>query len=174
MIGEEHPMFDPIEEAIKAGLEGKEKGTLPLVKCPAEAELWAYLDGSIEARLQEKIGHHVLRCDSCLSSLLLAQEVRPGIGFDPSATPSSELLTKVVSLAKKKGASKAKNRWLFLSLFSIGASFFIPRYFFQCLILGVIFGLKWIFDTTTNRTLIVMYDALKQKNHKEEETIKRP
>ena len=167
-------MFDPIEEAIKDGLEEKKKGTLPSEKCPTEAELWAYLDGSIEARLQERIGHHVLRCDSCLSSLLLAQEVRPGIGFDPSATPTSELLTKVISLAKKKAPSKAKNRWLFFSLFSIGASFFIPRYFFQCITLGVIFGLKWVFDTTTNRTLIVMYDALRQKSHKEEETIKRP
>lgn len=167
-------MFDPIEEAIKDGLKNKKESTLLAEKCPTEAELWAYLNGGRGKAFEEKISNHLIRCDSCLSSLLLAQEVRPGIGFDPSATPTSELLTKVISLAKKKGTSKAKNIWLFLSLFSIGASFFVPRYFFQCITLGVIFGLKWVFDTTTNRTLVVMYDALKQKGHREEETIKRP
>lgn len=167
-------MFDPIEETIKERLrETQREG--PADKCPTEADLWAYLSAPRGGAASERIGDHVGRCDSCLSSLLLAQEVRPGIGFDPSGGPSGGLLAKAISLAQKKGTSKSriKNVWLSLFLLCIGISFFIPRYFFQCLILGIIFGLKWVFDTTTNRTLIVMYDALKQKGHKEQDTIKR-
>jgi len=169
-------MFDPVEEVIKQSLKKEEALTFPKKGCPSEKELWDYLNGALAKETEEKVAEHVVQCDFCLDSLLLAQEVRPGIGFGPSSLPSGELLGNVMAFAKRRGLSKThakKQSWLFLSLFSIGVSFFLPRYFFQCLILGVIFGLKWVFDTATNRTLIVMYDTLKKKTHKEE-TVKRP
>ena len=169
-------MFDPIEETIKQSLKKRDFLTFSKEGCPSEKELWDYLNGVIAKEVEEKIAEHVVQCDFCLDSLLLAQEVRPGIGFGPSASPSGELLGNVMALAKRRGSQKThakKQFWLFLSLLSIGISFFLPRYFFQCLILSVIFGLKWVFDTVTNRTLIVMYDALKQKSSKREDPSKR-
>jgi len=169
-------MSDPIEEMLKEALEGRRTAVPgPTGDCPKETVLWDYLNGSLGKMTEEGIARHLLRCDFCLDALLLAQEVRPGIGFGPSTTPPSELLARAVSLGKGGKSSKSRIRkhlWLFLALFLIGLSFFLPRYFLQCLILGVIFGLKWVFDTATNRTLIVMVDALR-KRHREEGTESR-
>ncbi len=51
-------------------------------------------------------------------------------------------------------------------------SFFLPRYFAQCLILGLLFGFKWVFDTMTTRTLIVMYEALRKRGTPVNEEVK--
>ena len=163
-------MFDPVEEIMREKLRG-EKGIPSRTKeCPSERQLWDYLNGASGER-EGKMADHLVRCEYCLKSLLLAQEVRPGIGFGPSEGPPHEVLSKAIGLAKKGKAQKSTIRkflWLFLSLFFIGASFFFHRYFFQCLTLGVIFGVKWVFDTATTRTLIVMYEALKKRGSGEE------
>ncbi|MBI4437274.1 MAG: hypothetical protein HY590_07680 [Candidatus Omnitrophica bacterium] len=160
-------MFDPVEEVLKQRL-GEGKTPLPARSgdCPTEKELWDYLKGS-SGQEGGEIADHLLRCEFCLHELLLAQEVRPGIGFGPAEEVSTPLLEKATHLAKKGKAKKSKMKkslWLFLSLFFIGASFFFPRYFLQCLTLGILFGVKWIFDTATTRSLIVMYEAWKEKN----------
>ena len=138
-------------------------------QCPSEGLLWSYLNGALQKEREEKIGDHVVRCRYCLESLLLAQEVRPGIEFGPSEGPPGEILEKLLALSRKKAKPWfQKEIWLILSLFSIILSFFIPRYFIQCLTIGILFGAKWIFDTATKRTLIVMYETLKKKGDREE------
>ena len=148
--------------------------------CPSERELWAYLEGALESSQEEAISHHVAGCHACLDSLLLAQEVRPGIGFDPREGVKEDLIRKVKALASRKGSPKErvpfrKHRWLLLALVCIGTSFFVPRYFLQCLLLASIFGIKWVFDSAANRTLIVMYETWKKKGvrEKEEKTLRR-
>ena len=167
-------MYDPIEDLLKENLQVK-GNRIPekTPSCPSARELWDYLNG-LQKLAEEKIARHLVGCRYCLESLLLAQEVRPGIGFDPSSGPREATVAKAVQLGQGKPAiSKTKkNGWLILSLLSIGLSFFIPRYFVQWLILGTLFGLKWIFDTMTTRTLIVMYDALKKKRSQESEELK--
>jgi len=163
-------MFDPVEEVIKQRLKG-EKAALPARKrdCPTEKELWDYLNGA-SGKGEGRIAGHVVDCDFCLQSLLLAQEVRPGLGFGPSEGPPAGMIQKVARLAQKGKDWKSwkKHLWLLLSLLSIGASFLFPRYFLQCLTVGILFGVKWIFDTATTRTLIVMYEALKKRGSGEE------
>jgi len=59
-----------------------------------------------------------------------------------------------------------KNIWLLLSLASIVTSFFVARYFLQFLILSVIFGLKWVLDRESLRTLIMIYTTWKKHDKK--------
>ena len=144
-------------------------------RCPTERELWAYLEGTLGSQ-EEAVSHHVAGCDPCLDSLLLAQEVRPGIGFDPRERVNEGLIRKVKGFPARKGSGKGffrKNRWLFLALAFLVLSFFVPRYFLQCLLLSSIFGAKWVFDSTANRTLIVMYEAWKKKGQEKEESVLR-
>lgn len=164
-------MMDPVEEILRKRLQKEEEPPTPTPHCPEESELWGYLEGHLDQEAQEKVQDHLTHCPFCLDSLLLAQEVRPGIAFGPGGVPRGALLMKVVSIARKGTPSRAPFRrgfWLFLSLLAIGTSFFLPRYFFQCLILGLVFGLKWVFDTTTTRTLVILYEALKKKERQEE------
>ena len=160
-------MADPIEEIIKSRLERRRATLLTLTgECPPEKALWDYLNDSVRQEAEEKIADHVVKCDFCLESLLLAQEVRLGIRFGFSEGPGGEAHQKAIDLARKRKIQKSgikRHLWLILSLLAIGASFLFARYFFQFLILGVIFGVKWVFDTTTNRTLIIMSEVLKKK-----------
>ena len=96
-------MFYPIEQLIKENIKGK-RALLPVQKkeCPKEFQLWSYLIGSAGKEAQHKIGNHLVECDFCLGSLLLAQELRPGIGFGTSLEPRGELLSKAIDLAKKR------------------------------------------------------------------------
>ncbi len=133
------------------------------LSCPIERSLWDYRSGFLSKRREDGIRRHLFRCRFCLEALLVTDESLRGIGFDPEEPPSKDSLERVVSFAKRDRPSKSlfqKSFWLFLSLFSIGLSFLFSRFFLQWLILGLLFGLKWVFDTATNRTLIVMYDHL--------------
>lgn len=164
--------MDKAEKLLKEFLRarGADRGVLSC--CPTERDLWAYLEGRLSGSEEEGVGHHVAACGACLDALLLAQEVRPGIGFDPREGSQEEWVRKVKGFGKKKAprakGSFYKNRWLFLVLISLGLSFAIPRYFLQCLFLAALFGAKWVFDSMTNRTLIVLYEAWKKKKEEKE------
>ena len=55
--------------------------------------------------------------------------------------------------------------WLVLGILSFSLSFFIPRYFFQCLAAALLFGIKWIVDQRAQKTKILIYKALQQEEH---------
>lgn len=170
--------MDEAQRLLKEALQGRRQRRGTPSACPGERELWAYLAGDLDSAKEEALSQHVASCDACLDSLLLAQEVRPGIGFDPREGLKEELLRKVKSFPIHKGLGRQrglfrKNRWLFLALVFLGLSFLIPRYFLQSLFLAGLFGAKWVFDSATNRTLIVMYEAWKQRARKEDELIRR-
>lgn len=171
--------MDEAEELLKESL--RERTGTPEVSsgCPSERELWAYLEGTLSGSQEEVVGQHVSGCEACLEALLLAQEVRPGIGFDPKEGVKEELIRKVKTLGGLKGPFRKKgpfhkNRWLFWALGFLTLSFFVPRYFLQCLLLAALFGAKWVFDSVTHRTLIVMHETLKKRRDKEEEMTRPP
>ena len=47
------------------------------------------------------------------------------------------------------------------------SSFVISRFFLQFLAATIIFGMKWIVDSKTNRLLVMIYDAYKRGGEKE-------
>ena len=170
--------MDKAERFLKEVLKGRGETGGISAACPSERELWAYLEGTLGPQ-EEAVSRHVADCDSCLESLLLAQEVRPGLGFDPVERLNEALIRKVKEFSTQQGPEKGrgpfwKHRWLFLALGCLSVSFFIPRYFLQFLLLTSIFGAKWVFDSATNRTLIVLYEAWKKKDEeKDKEELSR-
>ena len=55
--------------------------------------------------------------------------------------------------------------WLGLALLSFLLSFLIPRYFFQCLVVALLFGIKWIVDQRAQKTKVLIYKALQHEEH---------
>ncbi len=53
--------------------------------------------------------------------------------------------------------------WLGLAILLFVLSFLIRRYFFQCLVAAVLFGVQWIVDQRARKTQILIYKALQQE-----------
>ncbi len=53
--------------------------------------------------------------------------------------------------------------WLALAILSFALSFFVPRYFFQCLAAALLFGIQWIVGQRAQKTQILIYKALQQE-----------
>ena len=65
---------------------------------------------------------------------------------------------------KKPTKTISKYKWQVFASISFILSFIFTRYFLQFLILAVIFSIKWIFDTGSTRTLIMIYEAWRKKD----------
>ena len=55
--------------------------------------------------------------------------------------------------------------WLMLAILSFSLSFFVPRYFFQCLAAALLFGIKWIVEHRAQKTKILIYKALQREEY---------
>jgi hypothetical protein len=51
------------------------------------------------------------------------------------------------------------NVYLVLALISFAASFALPRFFIQSLVATLLFGMKWIADSRSTKTLVMIHDA---------------
>ena len=53
--------------------------------------------------------------------------------------------------------------WLTFSAAGFLGSFIFRRYFFQCLAVALIFGIKWVMDQRSTKTQVLIYKALKEE-----------
>ena len=151
-----------VDHLIKKHLEkmSKKEG-LTLQNCPSEVELSDYLENRLAQEKENSLLKHIADCPHCLSLLDLAKRAKERI----EEKPSFEMLRRAKSIAGKNNKKVILNyRWLIFTLSSFILSFIFPRYFLQFLILAVIFGLKWIFDTGSTRTLIMIYESWRKKD----------
>ncbi len=58
--------------------------------------------------------------------------------------------------------------WLFLAAGSLCLSFFVRRYFLQCIAASVFFGIKWVLDQRATKMQILIYKALKDDDSQNE------
>ena len=54
--------------------------------------------------------------------------------------------------------------WLCLGVGAFLLSFVFPRYFFQYLVVALLFGIKWVIDQKSAKTQILIYKALKEED----------
>ena len=137
--------------------------------CPPIETLGRYVLGALGADELYNIGNHVKSCKFCselIEDALLYSAYEKHI--DTSAVSGkvknmAKSLNPRYKTKRRKMTNYLKNSiWLMLSLASLVSSFFIPRHFLQFLILAVIFGLKWVFDRESTRTLIMIYNSWKR------------
>lgn len=146
--------------------------------CPSPEALAQYVLGTPSIGKLYDIGSHVKGCKSC-NELVEGALLYSAYGKDIKLeNVPAKLRNAVKSLNpdyKQKGqkvmAYFKKNIWLILSLASFATSFFTPRHFLQFLILTILFGLKWVFDKETTRTLIMVYNAWKKHDKDSEEKL---
>lgn len=144
--------MEELNKIIKTSLN---QGRLDFKKtpaCPSELELGKYLDKTVSLSQREKIERHLADCGYCLDLLAV----------------SKEALRDCVKKPNSLQAIK-QQKWFILSMFSLTASFFIKRYFFQFLTLSLILGLKWSLSAEGSRNLVMIFRGLSRKDPAESE-----
>jgi len=148
--------------------------------CPSTEALDKYVSGLLKPDELYSISGHVKGCDYCseiVEGALLCSAYEKYIKFDEVPVKVKERAKSLNPSYKKKEYAVMdlikSNVWLIISLFSLAASFFAPRYFLQFLILAVIFGLKWVFNKESTRALIMVYNTWKKHDKDSDKELDR-
>ena len=136
--------------------------------CPSGNDLIAYAMKTADEFAEQDVGAHVGVCTACselVTDIRLYDRCKHLVVKERI---SMKALNRAKMLNPRCGKERGymnnlkKNVWLIISLAALAASFFVCRYFLQLLIVSVIFGVKWIFDTGSTKTLIMVHNAWKR------------
>jgi hypothetical protein len=150
-----------IKEYLEKTMFNSDKENMHLQNCPNELELCDYLENRLNPEKQKQVLEHITECSHCLCLLALTQRtIQESKDF-----PSHEMIKRAKNIMPKKSKKKILNyMWPIFTFISVGLSFIFTRYFIQFLVLAVIFGVKWVFDTGSTQTLIMIYEAWRKKD----------
>ncbi|MFC1699628.1 hypothetical protein ACFL1I_06715 [Candidatus Omnitrophota bacterium] len=145
---------------LKSNMTKTKKSPLT-ANCPEESRLSDFLNKRLSREKEDSLLEHLAHCAHCLSQLELAQRAKEKAGLEPSWA----MRNGAKNIAKLNYTNELlKYKWPVLSCFSFIFSFIFKAYFVQFLVLAVIFSFKWIFDTASTRTLIMIYQAWRNKD----------
>ncbi len=121
--------------------------------CLNDAEINDYLAGEMVKKRRQEIEKHLLACGSCMEKMVFTYKT-------------------VSEFNDQKGETKMKpswknNLWLAGAVMAFTLSFFMPRYFIQAMVVTILLGMKWIFDSVNARILIMIYDAWQKGGNNE-------
>ena len=144
-----------------------QKQSKPQPACPAEARLSDYLQNKLPPQESEALSSHIANCAACLD--LMAAAYRGDKIFNElTQRPSAAAINKAKGVAMRKNLGKNDKikRIIYpcLSALAFLLSFLFPQYFLQFLFIALLFGLKWVFETGSTRTLIMIYQAWQKKD----------
>lgn len=125
--------------------------------CPDENTLSEYLAGTapLDERLLVEV--HLAECDACRS---LVAETHSVLASEKRRESFLRLFARAF-----------ENLWLAASVVLLALSFAFPGYFLQFLVGASLAGIKWIVDSKTTRTLIMVHDAWKRGDKEKAEEI---
>lgn len=134
-------------------------------ECLSEEILSRYLERKLTDEQKDAVEAHIADCTYCLDQLEMAQRAQKeskNVQIRPELIKKAKAISGERKMTRKSNWFK-KSIWLILCLISFALSFFVSKFFVQFLVLAIIFGVKWIFDTGSTKTLIMIYDAWRGK-----------
>tara|TARA_B100000315_G_scaffold222025_1_gene225817 strand:- start:577 stop:1116 length:540 start_codon:yes stop_codon:yes gene_type:complete len=164
--------MDKAEELIKnylgQNLGNSEKSPF----CLSDEFLMDYFQHELDKEDCDKAEKHIASCGFCLSRLNLVFEAGK-INKTTNIPVPDNLIKAAKDLVKDDRNSK--NRKIKKNLFLLGAiipfvlSFFIPKYFMQFLVVTLILGMRWAFESESGRTLIMVLDSWRKHSHDDDD-----
>ncbi len=162
--------MDELEKDLQ-GLFGQEaKKQLGRKGCLSELQIHQYLERQMNPANRQKVEQHLVECYDCLEKV--AEVSKAKSQFEKGQIPkpphdSSRWLKRLrPQLSLRKGATSRSRRrpwgWLAVTVCAFTCSFIFPRYFAQFLVATLLFGIKWIVETRTTKTLIAIQEAYKR------------
>ena len=175
--------MDKAEKLIKKYLKGEiglERADKTL-DCPSEKILVEYLNGALNKEKYQSIEHHLAGCGFCLNQLNLASQSQIMDKQGSFELAPQKLVNKTKSfLGVYDNADKVKRNKTRINkarFFLAGAviffilSFIFPKYFMQFLVVTLILGIRWSFESEGGRTMIMVLDSWRQHSQNKDEEI---
>ena len=66
-----------------------------------------------------------------------------------------------------------KNLFLAGAIIFFIISFLLPKYFMQCLVVTLVLGMRWAFESENGRTFIMVLDSWRRHSHDEDDKISK-
>ncbi len=114
--------------------------------CPTEELLSEYLSGDISAEERERVEKHLVSCAKCRRLVAEAHDI--------VKKPDTD---EILNILRRRAR---ENLWFLGALSALLLSFIFPKYFIQFLVACLLLGIKWVIDSKTTRTLIMVHEAL--------------
>jgi len=137
--------------------------------CPGEVVLSGYIDSSLSASDEDRVFEHISNCLYCLETVVSTRRSKELSGLSEFEEIPKKAIDNVKELPRRYGVFSPslflkKNIWLIFAAISFILSFAIKRYFIQFTVATLILSMKWIFETGSTRTLIMVYNAWRKKD----------
>ena len=139
--------------------------------CPDSGTLSEYvLGGGLDTERKQRLEAHIADCKACLERVSGALKADTMLKEDllPAASHYSVKKTTAAMFPNRK---KTRFVWPLLTAAAFVSSFAFPKYFMQCLAAAVIFALKWVVESENMRTLILVLDSWRRRQHTRDDEI---
>jgi len=123
--------------------------------CPNEETLSEYISGTLSAEKRLMIEKHLAFCQSCRTILAETHDIT-------RRSAGEKIITRFSS-------RKREVLWLTACLIMFTASFVFSKFFLQFLTVSFLLGIKWILDSKTTKTLIMINKTLKAETQTDKE-----
>jgi len=175
--------MDKTERLMKEYLGQNLNKTEKTAHCLDEQALMDYFSHKLGPEACQNIESHLADCGFCLSQLSLILEAYDIHKRGKGEKVPEESIQKAKALLKDNqgiGHNKMnRKRRIKKNLFLLGAiiffviSFLVPRYFLQFLVVTLILGMRWAFESEGGRTLIMVIDSWRRRSHDQDDEISR-
>ena len=162
------------EELIKKYLGRNLSNTVKTPSCLSDELLMDYFRHKLDEEGCKKVESHIAGCGFCLSQLNLVFESAK-VSKDNNIQVPDNLIKGAKDLVQagksSKGRKMKKSLFLGGAVISFALSFFIPKYFMQFLVVTLILGMRWVFESEGGRTLIMVLDSWRRHSHGDDDEI---
>ncbi|NQT28353.1 MAG: hypothetical protein HQ570_02010 [Candidatus Omnitrophica bacterium] len=173
--------MDKIERLIKKYLGEDLDKAGKTVDCLSEQVLIHYFRRKLDSEDCQKAENHLAGCEFCRSQLDLIFEAGRAYKRGEGGKVPAELIQSAKNLLEtdknnhhKRTMRKkriTKNLFLAGAIISFVASFFVPKYFFQFLVVTLILGMRWAFESEGGHTLVMILDSWRRHSHDHDDEI---
>ena len=173
--------MEKLEKLIKQYLGENLNKAERTADCLNEQVLIDYFQRKLDEEDCQNAEKHLAGCEFCRSQLNLIFQAGEAYKRGKGEKVPEELIKKAKGLIgtdrnddNKRIMRKkriAKKLFLLGAIISFIASFFIPKYFFQCLVVTLILGMRWAFESEGGRTLIMVLDSWRRHSHDQNDEI---
>ena len=168
-----------IEEYFKNYLKKEVSNSKNTPQCLSEESIIDYLENKLDNQKRKDIEKHLSQCNFCLSQLNLVFEAKKSNIRNIGDNVPVRLINKAKLLINngkntigKGGVSRMKkNLFLTGSIIFFIISFLLPKYFIQCLVVTLVLGVRWAFESENGRTLIMVFDSWRRHSHDEDNQV---
>lgn len=162
------------EELIKKYLGRNLSNTVKTPSCLSDELLMDYFRHKLDEEGCKKVESHIAGCGFCLSQLNLVFESAK-VSKDNNIQVPDNLIKAAKDLVKDDRSSNSrkikKNLFLGGMVISFVLSFFIPKYFMQFLVVTLVLGMRWAFESEGGRILIMVLDSWRKHSHDDDDEI---